>query len=327
MFTRILVPLDGSPLAQGALPYALALASATDAPLTLLSVVPPARLMTDYYIPYDAAGEAAALARAGSALDAVAQSLRAHGPRVMTAVAVGDAADQILRYTEGNGVDAIVMASHGRGGAFHWAFGSVARKVITGATLPTLVVRVKDAVEQSVMPARIRGILVPLDGSDLAEAGLPLASDLARRCAAHVTLARVVPFPGGLFMASPYTPLVAPDTFEQAMEDARTAARADLDSVAARLRRDGITVETVIREGDPAGQLLSLMDKERYDLVIAATHGRTGITRWVMGSVAERLIEGSHTPVLLVRSVAAASPESSASVPGEAIHDAANAAR
>ena len=173
MFFRILVPLDGSKLAQSALPYALALASAVDAPITLLSVVPPMQMLTDYYVPYNAATEAVQLADAGDALDALAQSLRTHGVRVTTAVAVGDAADQILRYADENAMDAIVMASHGRGGAFHWAFGSVARKVITGATVPTLVVRAKDAPEHPETPARVGRILVPLDGSELAEAVTP----------------------------------------------------------------------------------------------------------------------------------------------------------
>lgn len=327
MFTRILVPLDGSPLAQSALPYALALASAEDAPVTLLSVVPPTQMLPDYYIPYSAAMEAAQLAAAGDALDTLARSLRAHGPRVTTAVAVGDAADQILRYAEENDVDAIVMASHGRGGAFHWAFGSVARRILTGATVPTLVVRAKDAPEHAETPASLRSILVPLDGSELAEAVLPLVTDLARSIGASVTLARVVPFLGGIYMASPYAPLVVPDTFDQAMEDARTTARAYLDAAAERLRRAGITVETVERDGDPASRLLSLMDEEHYDLVVAATHGRTGITRWVMGSVAEHLIEASHTPVLLVRSVVPAKTESSEAEPVGAIRNAANAAR
>ncbi|MDQ6908075.1 MAG: universal stress protein, partial [Chloroflexota bacterium] len=213
MFAHILAPLDDSPLAQRALPYALALASAMDARITLLSVIPPAQPINDYYLPYDAAEEAAGLARAGDALDTVAQSLRIHGPRITTAVTVGDAADQILRYVEENGVDAIVMASHGRGGAFHWAFGSVARKVITGATVPTLIVRAKDAPEQPTIPAPIRSILVPLDGSALAEAVIPLVTDLARSCGASVTLARVVPFPGGVYFGSPYVPLVSPNTF------------------------------------------------------------------------------------------------------------------
>ncbi len=327
MFTHILVPLDGSPLAQCALPYGFALASAEDASVTLLSVVPPMQMLTDNYVLYNAATEAIQLADAGDALDALAQSLRTHGVRVTTAVAVGDAADQILRYADENATDAIVMASHGWGGAFHWAFGSVARKVITGATVPTLVVRTKDAPEHAETPAPVRSILVPLDGSELAEAVLPLVTDLARSCGASVTLARVVAFPGGIYMASPYAPLVAPDTFDHAMEESRAAARVYLDSTAERLRSAGLTVEAVVRDGEPASRLLSLMDEEKYDLVVAATHGRTGIGRWVMGSVAERLVESSHTPVLLVRSTALAGTDSLEAEPVGAIRDAANAAR
>lgn len=158
MFTHILVPLDGSPLAQGVLPYALALASATDTPITLLCVVPSMQVRPDYYISYNAATEAAQLAAAGDALDTLAQSLRSHGPRIATAVAVGDAADQILRYAERKRTawTRFVMASHGRGGAFHWVFGSVARKVITAASVPTLVVRTKDVPEHPETPAAIR---------------------------------------------------------------------------------------------------------------------------------------------------------------------------
>jgi nucleotide-binding universal stress UspA family protein len=327
MFTHILVPLDGSPRAASALPYALALASVMDASLTLISVVPPTQMLPDYYIPYDAAMEAAQLAAAGDALDTLARSIRTQGARVTTVITVGGAADQILRYAEDNAVDAIIMASHGRGGAFHWAFGSVARKVITGATVPTLVVRAKDAPEHAETPAPIRSILVPLDGSALAEAVLPLVTDLARSCGASVTFARVVPFPGGIYMASPYAPLVASDTFDHAMEEARAAARVYLDATAERLRSAGITVEAVVHDGEPASRLLSLMDEDRYDLVVAATHGRTGIGRWVMGSVAERLIESSHTPVMLIRSTASAGAESRETEPTGAIRDAANAAR
>jgi nucleotide-binding universal stress UspA family protein len=327
MFTHILVPLDGSPLAQSVLPYALALASATGAPITLLSVVPPAQMMNDYYLPYDAAEEAEGLARAGDALDDLARSLRSRSLRIATAVTVGDAADEIIRYGEENGVDAIVMASHGRGGAFHWAFGSVARKVITGATVPTLVVRAKEATAHPETPASIHSILVPLDGSELAEAVIPLATDLARSMGASVTLARIVPFPGGIYVGSPYTPLVAPDTFNEAMNAARTAARTYLFSIAEQVRRSDLSVEIVVRDGDPASHLLSLMDEEKYDLVVAATHGRTGAKRWVLGSVAERLVESSHTPVLLARSRATAASDDSDALLAGVHHNAANAAR
>jgi nucleotide-binding universal stress UspA family protein len=303
MFNRILVPLDGSQLAEGALPYALSLAAALDASLTLLTVVQPMQLISDYYIPYDASLEAEQLAAAGAALDETADSLRHAGARVMTAVAVGYAASEILHYTEENGIDGIVMATHGRGGAFHWAFGSVARKVLTAATVPTLVVRAQEAPTHPETAATIGRILVPLDGSERAESVLPLVMDLARSSGASVTLARIVQFPGGIYFASPYAPMVAAETFDQSMAETREAAKAYLHAAADRFRAAGIGAETVMQDGDAAGRLLRLLDAQPFDLVVMATHGRTGIPRFVLGSVAERMIEASHTPVLLVRSL------------------------
>jgi nucleotide-binding universal stress UspA family protein len=326
MFNHILVPLDGSPLAASALPYALSLAAASDASLTLLTVVQPMQLISDTYIPYDASLEATQLAAAGAALDVTADALRHAGARVMTGVTVGSAADQILRYGEENGIDGIVMATHGRGGAFHWAFGSVARKVLTAATVPTLIVRAREVNPQPYAAAPCRRILVPLDGSERAEAVLPLVTDLAKRCSATVTLARIVPFPGGIYFGSPYAPMVAAETFDDQMAKDREAAKIHLRTVAERMGAAGIAVETVTQDGDAVSRLLSLLDKQSFDLVVMATHGRTGIARFVMGSVAERMIEASETPVLLVRTLGAmTTPESDAVTVGKI--DAANTAR
>jgi nucleotide-binding universal stress UspA family protein len=301
MFNRLLVPLDGSQLAESALPYALAVAATSDAAITLLTVVQPMQLISDYAIPYNASLEAEQIAAAFVALDTTAGALRRAGARVSTGVTVGSAADQILHYGEENGIDGIVMATHGRGGAFHWAFGSVARKVLTTATVPTLVVRAKEVNPQPYAAVPFRRILVPLDGSERAEAVLPLVTEMAKECHATVTLARIVPFPGGIYFGSPYAPMVAAETFDDQMAKDREAAKSYLRTVAERMGAAGIAVEMVTQDGDAVSRLPSLLDKQPFDLVVMATHGRTGIARFVMGSVAERMIEASETPVLLVR--------------------------
>jgi nucleotide-binding universal stress UspA family protein len=321
MFNRLLVPLDGSQLAQSALPYALALAGASDAAITLLTVVQPMQLISEYSVRYDASLEAEQIASAFVALDTTAGVLRRAGARVTTAVTVGSAADQILRYVEENDADCIVMATYGRGGAFHWAFGSVARKVLTAASVPTLVVRAKDVNPQPYAAARFRRILVPLDGSERAEAALPLVTQLAQQYRATVTLARIVPFPGGVYFASPYAPMVATETFDEEMAAERDGAKAWLQTVADRMRAAGIAVETVTQDGDAASRLLGLLDRQPFDLVVMATHGRTGIARFVMGSVAERMIEASETPVLLVRTLGATTQPESAVVTVGKIED------
>ncbi len=119
MFSGITVPLDGSPLAESALPYALALADAMGMPMTLVHVVPRGYHALDYQLRYDAADEATLLARASDTLEARAQSLRAETRRVETYVVAGDAAEEIVRFAERSAGRCIVMATHGWGGVLH----------------------------------------------------------------------------------------------------------------------------------------------------------------------------------------------------------------
>jgi nucleotide-binding universal stress UspA family protein len=301
MFRKILVPLDGSLLAQSALPYALALADATRARLALLAVIPPARGMLDDDLPADADAEAERLAGAHAALEQFARTLEGADHRVDKHVAVGDPAEEILRHSEETGSDLIALATHGRGGIAHWAFGSVARKVLTAATVPTLIVRPGAEPEHPERTATIRRLLVPLDGSERAEQVLPLVEALAPPLGASVTLVRVLHTPGA---GDPftYTPVMTQAYFDRTVREWRAAAREYLDRVRRRFERSGIAAETLLCEGHAVRTLLDLLGDGGYDLVAMTTHGRTGAKRWVLGSVAERLVESSHTPILLVRS-------------------------
>jgi nucleotide-binding universal stress UspA family protein len=301
MFTRVLVPLDGSALAQGAVPYALALADADDGLLTLFQAVPPLHVTWDYNVPYDAAIEAERLTSAEKCLGAIAQRLREAPRQIETQAAVGDPADEILAYTERMAQVLIVMATHGYGGILHWAFGSVARRVLTAATVPMLIVRPKEPPAQPGRPAPIRNILVPLDGSKRAEAVLPLVRDLAPALGAQVTLVRIVavPPPGYVVVPNLASP---PAPTRTATGEAWMSVEAYLQQVSADLASAGVTVTSLMPAGQAAAELLDLLRDGGYDLVAMTTHGRTGIKRWRMGSVAERLVEALHTPVLLLRS-------------------------
>ncbi len=299
MSSRIIVPLDGSPLAERALPYALALASATGATVTLMQVVPSSHLMRDYYVRYDASMEAEQAATAGAALEARARSLSSATLPINAYIAVGDAAEEIVRYAERGGETYIVMATHGRGGILHWAFGSVARKVLTAATVPTLIVRSETEPEHPAQAVTIRNLLVPLDGSTLAEKAVPLARDLARNLGAQVTLVRVVPFLTSLIGSYGEAMLAMND--DGAMEEMRMSAREYLTKINQTFAAAGVTSDMVVKQGGAPIALLELLDTKKYDLVVMSTHGRTGAKRWVLGSVAERLVEASHTPVMLVR--------------------------
>lgn len=302
MRSGITVPLDGSPLAESALPYALTLGEAMRVPVTLMYVVPLPKLTLDYQLRYDATQEATLLARASATLESRAKTLVRSDLRVDTYAAVGDAAEEIVRHAERSPGRCIVMATHGVGGVLHWAFGSVARKVITTATVPTLVVRPRAAPEHPQEPAPIRNILVPLDGSDMAREALPVVKELAKPLGAAVTLARIVPIPTAIYVDSPYAPMMAQPYLNEALTAEQKAAATDLARSAGELREAGVTTTSVVQIGNPANQLLDLLTGGQYDLVVLSSHGRTGIKRWVFGSVAERLVEASRTPVFIVRS-------------------------
>jgi len=301
MFTRVIVPLDGSPLAQSALPYALALADAAGIPMTLLQVVAPLATTLDFDWQYDASLEATALARAYDALVPLTQSLHTAGRRVDTQVLLGDPPAEILHYADRGAQDLLVMATHGRGGALHWAFGSVARKVLTTTDTPLLIVRPSRVPEQPTQPAAIRSILVPLDGSARAETVLPLVRAVAKSSNAQVTLTRVVPLIPSDYVMSSYTTPSELTYLDEITAAARAAATAHLGTLAAEWTAAGVKTDAVVQTGAAANTLLETLTGGGYDLVAMTTHGRTGLSRWVLGSVAERLIEGSHTPVLLVR--------------------------
>jgi nucleotide-binding universal stress UspA family protein len=150
-----------------------------------------------------------------------------------------------------------------------------------------------------------RRILVPLDGSELAERALPYATDLARQLGATLTLLRVVNSLE-LTAAQSFSSYLPAEVYDAAFEDARRAAREYLEVVASRLSAEGLQVDWVVRTGDPAGEVIEHGREGHADLVVMSTHGRSGLGRWVYGSVADRVLRGGTIPVLLVRAFGSA---------------------
>lgn len=161
-------------------------------------------------------------------------------------------------------------------------------------------------------------ILVPLDGSELAEAALPIAEGLAGCTGAQVILVRVVPIPRGRSAAkfrpfSPDLPVAIPRAREdidkawhpiykdQEMSSLEANARASLSAAEQRLRGKGLQVSVEILFGRPAEEIIAYAEREGLDLIVMSTHGEMGIGPWAMGSTAEKVLRGANTPVLLVR--------------------------
>lgn len=283
MFTHILVPLDGTELAVSALATARALATATGAALSLLTVVAPRDATRD--------PDATARHAAHAELQRVARTLRDGGICATVAVREGWPVDAITAYAREIGADLFCMATHAYTGVQRLVLGSVAEGVLRGATVPVLLVRGDGTVRRG----GDAPIVVPLDGSPLAEGALPDAVALARQFAVPLVLVRVREMRPALadeyVLDTPALVYASPwDTDPATIDDYLLAVRG-------RLAYD--TVRTVQLCGVPGDALVTYLRATAPALVAMATHGRTGLARWIMGSVAATVVRAGIAPVLL----------------------------
>lgn len=296
MYKKVLVPLDGSALSEGVLPYVRSLARAVELPVELLRVDESARSEASSPTAMDE-----------EYLKKVAASFSGFAP-VKCSVAPGAPADRIIDLASAQAGTLIAMATHGRSGAKRWLLGSVAEKVLHAATNHLLLVRPTGG--DSGGEARLHRLLVPLDGSEFAEKVLPVVTDLAGRLKLEVILARVLIH---IYFASPEVlPLFgASNPYQKEIwEQARSEATQYLTGKAAQLhaqRLPQVSFELIDGSAEgAAAEIIDLAEKSTGNLVVMCTHGRSGIGRWLLGSVAERVVRHSSVPVLLVQSQAQA---------------------
>lgn len=303
MTKRIVVPLDGSRTAEMALPHAVAIARAADYGLTLLRVVPPPAVVNSTAWTVAPAVKAwegweEEVNAEGDYLAVIAERLREMGVVVTAKLLEDDPASAIVDYAERHpDVALVVMSTHGRGGLSRWLLGSVAEKVLHALPVPLLLVRSQEGemLPPEFTPPKYKSLLVPLDGSAFAEQALAKAEEIASALRARITLVTAVA--EGPVLGE----LVTPPALPTVLEDEANRIRAYLNGVAERLRADGLTVDTRVEQGAPAEVLLHVADTVRADLVVMATHGRSGLPRLWLGSVAMKTVQVCRRPVLLVR--------------------------
>jgi nucleotide-binding universal stress UspA family protein len=287
----IVVTLDGSELSESALPHAVAMAKLMESSLFLTTVWEGNERELISTLP--AVAEDLTQQReqvSQDYLDKLAQRVVAEGVEVETAVLIGEPGDEVLRLLDEREPRMLVLATHGRSGVSRWLFGSVAHELIREAPVATLVVGPK-----AKAPAKpIARILVPLDSSPLSESALDPAVELAARLGARVTLAEVIQV-ATQAVAFGVPPVYVPG-IEEAMLD---AAKAYLSAIDKRLGNK-VPVDAVVLRGSPADALVTYIEQEQFDLVVMASHSRSGLARTFLGSVAGRMLEGA-APVLLVR--------------------------
>ena len=295
-FQSILVPLDGSPLAEQAIPIALAIAERARSKVKLVLVHHPLLMEPGpAYIKVELAMQKADREYLRSVTARLRERL---GRALSSAVLPGPIVQTLAKYIRELSTDLVVMTTHGRGGLRRAWLGSVTDHLIRTSEVPILVVRPgeTDAAESF---AGLTGILVPLDGSPLAEAVLEPAVALARLWDGEVTLVQVVhPV---LLDPEPVLPFPAGYS-DKATAIQRESAQDYIRDVAERLRESGVKASGVaVIGGGIADTLINLARPERVSLLAVATHGRGGLKRLVLGSVADKLVRGSNVPMLVVR--------------------------
>lgn len=275
MLQRILVPLDGSPFADRILEQVERLLVSPDQALLLLTVLPAHD---------DPTVHAQARRDAEAHLTGVRDRLRARGVSASFEVMTGDPAEAIAGEAGRLRADLVVMATHGRSGPARWVRGSVAEEVIRRSLVPVLSAN-PTTLEVTPGGAPFRRILVPLDGSDLAMDILPLVEGVAKRCQAEVLL------------------LGSDESCSNALEYLRAGeqVKAALEPVVARLRAGGIEARALAGVGPAAVEIVDAAERERVDLVAMSTHGRSGASRWIFGSVAEQVLRSCTRPLLVRR--------------------------
>jgi len=300
MYTRMLIPLDGSKLAENVLPYARALARALDLRIELLSVVDTmdfARTTHAGHVrDFDPIIEAAV--REGEQyLENVARSFT--GMTVDNCVVKQGQADQIIVEKAARDKETLIgMATRGRSGIHRWLMGSVAEKVLRGATNPLLLVR-GDEEGKSDGAATLKSIVVPLDGSKLAEIALPRAVDLAKKLGLEIVLTRAYQIPLSTYGVADAAYIPNQDAFLTAV---REEAGAYLEAKVNEVRGNGIEkVSSILLVGSGADEIIDLARTTPDNLIAMCTHGRSGVKRWALGSVTEKVVRHSGDPVLVVR--------------------------
>ena len=295
MFKKILVPLDGSKIAEAVIPFAREIAARSGAELLFVTAVQQVGV-------WDAALSLQVLKReseiAADYLATVEKDVSGEGQKVATQVLDGDAAEAVLAAADEAGVDLIAISTHGRSGVSRWLFGSVATRILEHAGVPLLVLRPKEGEDRGAPGPVVKKILVPLDGSEVAKSVLPVVEEFAKTMGASLVLYHSV------------APLSAYPGFEsagaaalgEAVEEMQRQAREILARASEEVKSRGVEATTVVSLGTAVDGVLSAADELDVDLIAIATHGRSGLGRVVLGSVADGVIRRSaDVPCLVIR--------------------------
>ena len=299
MYRTILVPLDGSPFGERAIPLALRIARHTGAALELAHV--------HEHVTYGGMAPAADRRLDADVKQGMRKELEALRDRLAAKVGLpvtasfleGEVVPALQAHVESRGIDLVVMTTHGRGGVSRAWLGSVADGLVRRLHIPVVFARPRTAGRGGVDAPPVRRVVVPLDGSPFAEEVLERALRLGTPNRTEYLLLRVVtpipavplPYPGG------DTPV-----HESELEWQEQEAERYLTAVAERVRRPGVPVNVrVVTHAQPARAILDVARELDADLIALSAHGHGTLGRLLLGSVADKVIRGAAVPTLVYR--------------------------
>jgi len=292
MYNKLLVPLDGSKTAENVLPYARLLATQLQLPTELLSIVElPMSAVAEKALYLDSIVERA-VAVSQEYLNRIAKTFG--GADVTVSVEKGNPEELILARAEGEEKTLTAMGTHGRSGIGRWLLGSVAEKIVREAKNPLFLVRAKEDAKTEGQAA-LNSIIVPLDGSTLAERILPHAIELAKALKLKVILVQVFTLKQIIHTYKDYIP-----DFDALQKSTESGASRYLEEKERQLKREGLEVSSLAAEGEAAETILELAKGAPDSLLAMCTHGQSGIRRWMLGSVTEKVIRHAENPVLAI---------------------------
>jgi nucleotide-binding universal stress UspA family protein len=298
MYSKMLIPLDGSKTAEKVLPYARYLVGKLKIPIELLAVIDIAEMAT--HISAEKARYLDTMIEDGvRASTTYLRGIATTFPdaKVTCTVEKGRAEDTIIEKGEANPNLLITMATHGRSGLNRFLLGSVAEKVLRGSSNPLLLIRAADEAKGE-GEARLTSIVVPLDGSELAESVLPGVATMAKMLELEVVLFRAFHIPYNAYAGDDGYMV----NYDELIASVRDESNEYLDKKVAELKKLGVAKVTALtKEGFAGDEIIALGRKTPDNLIAMCSHGRSGVRRFVLGSVTETVVRHSGDPVLVLR--------------------------
>ena len=299
MYNKILIPLDGSKTAEKVLPYARYMAGRFKIPVELLAVIDIAEIgahMSTVRARFLDTMVEDTVRASENYLRGVAGSFK--DVTVKTTIQKGRPEDAIITNAETDKSTLIAMATHGRSGLDRFLLGSVAEKVLRGTANPLLLARASETASVE-GEATFNSVIVPLDGSEVAEKVLPTAVEMAQRLDLEIVLFRAYHIPYNAYSGNEGFYAV---NFDELMAGMREEANEYLQKKVDEVKKlGGANVSAVAKEGFAGDEIIALARSTPNGLIAMSSHGRSGMKRWVLGSVAETVVRHSADPVLVIR--------------------------